>query len=180
MYTGLIAKRYATALYNFASHKSEEEQVYIQTKMLINAFSKDDKLMRAFISPITTRLIKIEAVENLITPESLCSTLKDFINLTIKHHREKYFFFMLHSFVKVYKERNHITDVVLTTAMPLSEEKAEKLATIVSQHTEGNKVEITKKVNPDIIGGFILRVNNQLINASLARQLSILKQKYEK
>lgn len=178
MYTGFIANRYAKALYDYADGLGQEGVTYLQAKKLIEVFTKKRNLLAAFQSPIAPTHLKLEAIEEMLS-KPLCEAFEKFIKLVIDHNRERFFFFMLNSYVKVYKERQSIVDVTITTAAPIEADKAEKIAALVSGDTKGKKVEILQKVNPDIIGGFILRVNNKLINASIGRQISLLKQKYE-
>lgn len=178
MYTGFIASRYAAALYCFAEEGGEETLVYAQVKALTKVFSKDKHLLTAFQSPITPLQIKMEAVGEMLS-QPLSTSLDRFVRLVINHNREKFFLFMLFSYIKVYKEKKGIMDVTIITAAPIDDENRDKLVSLVSDQTLGKEVEVITKVNPALIGGFIIRVNNKLVNASIGRQISLLKQRYE-
>lgn len=178
MYTGFIASRYATALYEFADGNSQNGLVYSQVRALIDVFTGNRNLFIAFQSPVTTLQIKLEAVREMLS-QPLCESMEKFIILVVNHNREKFFLFMLHSYVKIYKERQNIVDVTITTASPIDSDLARKIASAAGEDIKGKEVEVLQKVNPNIIGGFIVRVNNKLINASIGRQISLLKQKYE-
>jgi F-type H+-transporting ATPase subunit delta len=62
----------------------------------------------------------------------------------------------------------------VTTAVPLTEEDEEKLATHLG-HIVGKKVEIRADVDPDVIGGFVARIGDRLVDGSIRSKLAMLK-----
>lgn len=145
---GLIASRYAKALLEFTVASGQEEVAYAQVLSILNGTQKPP----------------------------LCQCLITFTEMVVRRRREKYFSYILNSYIEQYKKRNNIIDVTITTAHPIEETTALKIAASSSVETAGKKVQLTQVVNPDIIGGYILRINNILIDTSLSRQIEYLKQ----
>lgn len=148
MDAGLIANRYAKALLDFTVISGQEKEAYTQVLSILKG-----------------------------TPQRpLCQSLVSFTKMVIRRKREKYISFILYSYVEQYKKRNNIIDVIITTAHPIEEATAYRIAEFSSPETTGKKVQLTQLVNPAIIGGYTLRINNILIDASLSRQIDDLKQ----
>ncbi|WP_418422883.1 F0F1 ATP synthase subunit delta [Alistipes sp.] len=177
MYTGLIATRYATALADFAAANGEERAVYDDVRRLIAAYGEDVSVRAALYSPVLPAAAKQallrQALDGKVSP-----TFDRFIELVLRHHREKYLHFMLHSYVGVYKRRHGIVEAVLTTATPVSDESAERIAAMAQMRTHSRDVELHRTVDPSLVGGFVFRMEDLLVDASLSRQLGILRRQF--
>ena len=77
---------------------------------------------------------------------------------------------MLHSYVSLYKQRHGILDATLTTAAPVADEEADRIAGLMQMRTRSREVRLRRETDPSLIGGFVLR-----FDASLARQLDTLR-----
>lgn len=76
----------------------------------------------------------------------------------------------------LYKERHNIRDAVLQTAAPVGEEFVERLCRVAEARTH-SEVHIRREVHPELVGGFVFRIDDVLIDASLAAQLKLLRRK---
>ena len=83
---------------------------------------------------------------------------------------------MLYSYGGLYKERHNIRDAVLQTAAPVGEEFVERLCRVAEARTH-SEVHIRREVHPELVGGFVFRIDDVLIDASLAAQLKLLRRK---
>ena len=117
MYTGLIAKRYAGALLEFACSNGEAEKVYAQAGELVKHFSSDKHIKAEIASPVIPSRMKQELICRGVN--GICRSLEGLVALVIKQGREQFLLFMLHSFIQLYQQRNGIADVLLTTAAPI-------------------------------------------------------------
>jgi F-type H+-transporting ATPase subunit alpha len=85
----------------------------------------------------------------------------------------------LTAFIQQYKDLRGIHIVSLVTAIPLTEELKSVIVKKISESAHLKQVELRTKVNPDIIGGFILEVDGQLIDASILYDLNAIKKQFE-
>ena len=170
MYTGLIARRYATALAGFAAANGEERRVYDEVRHLAAVYRTDLSLRDALLSPVLPAAAK-EALFRQVLDGTVSRTLEGFVSLVLRRRREKYLCFMLHSYVSLYKQRHGILDATLTTAAPVADEEADRM----QMRTRSREVRLRRETDPSLIGGFVLRFDDLLVDASLARQLDTLR-----
>ena len=78
------------------------------------------------------------------------------------------------------KKHNKINEVLLTTAEPLDEQTFSQLKLKIEQQFQGMHIDLTTKVNPDLIGGFIVEANNNLFDASIIRDLNDIRKQFLK
>ncbi len=173
MDTGLISRRYAKALARYAAERNEDATVYGEIQQMSKLFRQERLLHEALQSPVLPVEEKISAFSHL-SPAPLSKSLLDFIRLVIRHHRESCLYLMFFSFMELYRERHNIKEAELVTASPVAGEVEENLRRKM-QEWSGCTVNITRKVNPALIGGFIFRMDDTLIDTSLASQLRLLK-----
>lgn len=173
MDTGLISRRYAKALADYSAKRDEEARVYGEVQQLAKLYRQETLLHEALQSPVLPLEEKVSAFRHL-SPAPLSISLVDFIRLVIRHHRESILYLTFLSFLDLYRERHNIREAELVTASPVGNEVEEDLRKRV-QEWSGCTVNITRKVNPALIGGFIFRMDDTLIDASLAAQLRLLR-----
>ena len=174
MYTGLIARRYATALADFAAANGEERRVYDEVRHLAAVYRTDLSLRDALLSPVLPAAAK-SALFRQVLDGTVSRTLEGFVSLVLRRRREKYLCFMLHSYVFLYKQRHGILDATLTTAAPVADEEADRIAGLMQMRTRSREVRLRRETDPSLIGGFVLRFDDLLVDASLARQLDTLR-----
>ena len=174
MYTGLIAKRYATALADFALQNNQEDAVYQQIQQILAYFSRNRKLRIALENPVLLPAVKLEVLAKLLGG-SVNGSLESFLNLVFAHNREKFLQFMLYSFVDIYKERHGIMEVKLTTAAELDSAVVERIAELVKEKTGSREVELAQQTDPSVIGGFSLRMDDMLVDNTISSQLQSIK-----
>ena len=80
-----------------------------------------------------------------------------------------------HSFVTLYRKERNIRSVHVVSAAPLDPETEQRIRSLVERHLNGATMEFTTDVDPDIIGGFIVTVDNERLDASLRNSLKELR-----
>ena len=174
MYIGLIARRYAVALADFALKSGQEDVVYNEVQHLLDLYASNPTLKVALETPLLGNGAKQAAIVKLMGG-SVSSTLESFLKLVFAHDREKYFQFILHSYIAIYKERHGVINVKLTTVAPLGKEGEERISKLVMERTGGKEVELQATTDESIIGGFALRMDDLLIDETIATQLARIK-----
>jgi F-type H+-transporting ATPase subunit delta len=165
---GTISSRYAKALFSLAKEKGQEKRVYDDMKMLADSFSLEPELRVALGNPI----IPAEEKRKLLTAAGgieVSDLYERFIRLVLGHKRENLLLFMAHIYIHLYRIDKRITRVQFSTAVPVGEEVKEHLRNKLKEET--GSTEFSGIVQPELIGGFRLRIGNYRIDASYATQL---------
>ncbi len=171
MYIGLIARRYATTLADFAVETGQEGVVYKEVQHLLELYASNPSIKAVIDTPLLGSDAKLGAILKLMGGET-SSTFESFLKLVFAHDREKYLQFIFHSYIAIYKERHGIVNVRLTTAAPLGKEVEERISKLVLERTGGKEVEVQSATDESIIGGFTLRMDDLLIDGTIASQLA--------
>ncbi|MBO4466392.1 MAG: F0F1 ATP synthase subunit delta [Bacteroidales bacterium] len=151
MNTGAISKRYAKALLELSRESGRGEQDCSQALALLE---------------------HPEA-----KPAKLEEDIQKLVELLIRNGRMPYVKFILRSFVDLYRKENGIVEVRLTMAAQ-SPALEEKLRQILASTIDGT-ILFTSKVDPDLIGGFVLEVDDRQLNASAKSQLEKIRRKLD-
>ena len=175
MDTGLISRRYAKALADYSARCGEEARVYGEVQQLAGLYSQDLPLKEALHSPVLPVEEKISAVSHL-SPAPLSRSLTDFLRLVLRHRRESCLYIMFLSFMELYRERHNIREAELITASPVGQEIEESLRRKIQDWSHCT-VNFRRKVSPALIGGFVFRMGDTLIDASISSQLRVLRRK---
>lgn len=176
MDTGLIARRYARALADYADSNDEMTRTAEEALEFIAAYNGIKELREVLSSPVLDAEAKIAVVRKAFGHD-LSTSLEGFLRLVIRHHREKWLCFMLPAFVGIYKQRCGIVDMTLTTAAEVDGDFVNRLSAQVGTVTHSREVRVHRKVDPSLIGGFRFRIDDRLLDASIATQLRRVEQK---
>ena len=106
----------------------------------------------------------------------MSASLEGFVRLVLRHRREHYLDFMFYSFTDLYRRRHTIREALLVTAAPVDDRFAERVCRAAESRTHG-EVRLAREVRPELIGGFVFRMDDVLIDASVAAQLKLLRRK---
>lgn len=178
MNRGLIATRYATALYSFAADNNAEKTVYEEMCNFLKVTEEVSELRFSIENPA----LKIDEKKKIIYASfgnSPCKETSQFIEFLFEKDRIDFLIPTAMKFTDLYRRKNNIHHARLITATEPDAETEKKLISMIKAKTGGN-VELEKDINPDIIGGFIIEVDNLQWDASIARRLKEMKEKYTK
>lgn len=166
---GLIARRYAKALFRYSRDLGAADLVYEKMKLFEMNYIAHPDLQRALLNPTLSAGDKEMLLSTAIGIEPGEAYIRG-IRLVIKNHRERYVRQICLMFQKIYRAANGIEQVKITTAVELSGEALEQVKDYVRNHTS-KKIEFVVKVDPAIIGGFMLQVGTTRLDASLRKEL---------
>ncbi len=174
-----IPSRYAKSLIDLAVEQGKLDRVLEDVKSFQSA-TKNRDFYNLLKSPVVNSEKKGSIFKALFGTkfDELSSA---FLDLVLRKGRESYLVDIADNFVEQYKDLKSITTVTVTTAKPLSEEGLAKIKTKLegSADTRDN-IEIITKVNPEIIGGFILEFDAKLFDNSVAHQLEVLRKEFNR
>lgn len=172
----LLSKRYAKALFDLAVELNILEKVNSDLRLIGKVFSENRELRVIIANPVIDAYKKINILNKLFEGKVQELTIK-FLRLITTKGREKYIQYISEAFNGIYKEYKNILSVNLTTA-----QRAEKVITddIINKLHEATSmnIELTEKVDEDIIGGFIINFQDYRYDASIINQLNKLKKEF--
>ena len=157
MNAGLIASRYANALLLFASETQEEKRVYEDAAALKRAVSTGEDLSACI--------------------EKLSEPMQRFLTLVIRNKRVDYLPAILHNYRVLYRKEKGITRAWLRTAVE-SPGLVERLTELMK--LQGfTEIDFKSEVDPSLIGGFIVQIEDKRLDASIASQLKQVRKDLE-
>ena len=172
-----LANRYAQSLIDLSIEKGELESVCVDMKYLQAVCKASREFVNLLNSPIINEQQKSSIIK-AITNGKVSPLTTSFINLLVKKKRESDLPEIASAFVDQYNAIKDIHRVKLTTAVAISEElKASIEAKVKSENGMGT-VELETAIDEKLIGGFVLEFNNNLIDASIHRDLKDIKKQF--
>jgi F-type H+-transporting ATPase subunit delta len=171
-----LAARYAKSLIDFSIEKGQLEQVYKDFLYLKSIF-QNSQIISFLNNPVITSDQKIKIVKAIDT-ERTGEITKSFNRLLITKGRENYLPEIAEAFIEQYKVYKGIYTVTLITAIPVSDDVKNTFISKIKSAGHMKEVELLSVVQEDIIGGFILEGNGRRIDASVAYDLTKIKNRF--
>ena len=172
MNAGIISNRYAKAIFQYASEHKEENQLREELRILAEQFPAVPILRKILDDPTVSSDVKIDVLTTAAGKE-ISDTCRQVIRLIIKNGRAHYMQSIALMYDKVYRKAKNRVIVKLITTEPASNEMKDKLVDLVKQNDE--QVDIVEKTEKDIMGGFILEIEDIRLDASIRNQLNHLR-----
>jgi F-type H+-transporting ATPase subunit delta len=167
-----VARVYAEALFEAAKDTGKLDQVHEQLDEVAEAIAGNHDLQVFLFSPYFSSAEKREGIERAISgaePE-----LVNFLELLIEKHRMPAIFRIRERLDELWAQENKQLDVIVTSAIDLDESVIDHIRDQIEKQTD-RTVELTAQVDPDILGGLVLRVGNMVLDASLRSKLERLR-----
>ncbi|MCD8165364.1 MAG: F0F1 ATP synthase subunit delta [Bacteroides sp.] len=177
MNIGIVAMRYANALFGYAVEHEVSEKVYREMIILSGNFLKVPKLKIALNNPILSGKEKLDLLKSA-TGGNMSRELERFMELVLKNHREKLLQFVAVLYLDIYRKANNINIGKLTIASPLEKGTEDHIKNMIISRIHDGTVEFETIVNPEIEGGFILDIDTYRLDASVARQFKRIKKQF--
>jgi F-type H+-transporting ATPase subunit delta len=169
-----VASRYAEALLQQAVANNILARVYTDMLCFDQVCAANKSLVTTLKSPVIKHDKKLAVLQAIFQNKVHDLTLSFFAMVTQKH-REALLLTMAHTFLAQYDQHQGIKTAQVTTAFPLSDQLTLPLQQIVQQIAPCQKVILEQYIDPDLIGGYVLRIGDKRLDQSLRRKLLILK-----
>lgn len=171
------AIRYAKAILSFALEQQKEVEVNNDMLLVANTIHDSKELQLLLNSPILKTELKKSALKEIFESKTSPLTI-GLINLLIDNKRLPILGEVAKKYNVIFDSLKGIEVAKVTSAVPLTEELNQQVLRKVIEIT-GKQATIESIINPDIIGGFILRVGDIQYDASVANKLQVLKRQFE-
>src|SRR3954470_5367102 len=167
-----LGQVYARALFQAATEHEELDVVQEQLAMWADALGENKDLQTFFFSPRFSSAEKKDAIRKIIDGGD--ERFLNFLELLAERHRLPATFRIRKAFDELWREEHKMLPVEVTTAVQLDEALVSSIGERIETQT-GRRIELTSRVDPDIIGGIVLRVGNKVLDASVQGRLQRLR-----
>lgn len=174
-----VASRYAKSLLDLAEERGTLEQVKEDMDLFSKTLNENRDLRLLLRNPIVKHDKKLAILRAVFGAKVSDLTMKFFTIITEKN-RESALEFIGSEFLTQYNALRGVQLAEVTTATPLSPYLRAELTQMVRQQTGLQQVTLTEKVDPSLIGGFVLRIGDSLIDDSVSFRLRKLRNEFSK
>jgi F-type H+-transporting ATPase subunit delta len=167
-----LAQVYARALFQVAKERDQIDDVREQLGEFADAVEGDRHLSTFFFSPYFSTEEKIDGLHKAVSGAD--DAVMNFLELLLEKHRMPVIQRIRREYDALWREENKLLTVQVTSAVELDEETVRSIGDRISEQT-GRTVDLNAKVDPDIVGGIVLRVGNSILDASIRNRLEQLR-----
>jgi F-type H+-transporting ATPase subunit delta len=167
-----IAAVYARSLFEVAKEQDKLDVVREQLGAFADALDETRELQVFFFSPYFSTQEKKDGLERAVSDAD--PVVLNFLKLLIEKHRTPVIFRVRADYERMWEEENKLLPVEITSAVELDEAIVKQLGDRISEQT-GRKVDLSSRVEPDILGGIVVQVGNAVLDASVRNRLDQLR-----
>jgi len=169
-----ITVRYAKAFFSAAKEKKKLGKLKEDLQLVLNVCNTSDDFILLLESPIVKTSKKANLVSMIFSGKIDEMTL-NFLLLIVNNKREIHIPGICRNFLDLTRKDQNIKSAVLTTAADVDAATLKKVEELLAKELNAS-VELSTQVNPDILGGLVLRIDDKQYDASVATQLKKIKQ----
>ena len=167
-----IAEVYSRALFEVAKEHDVVDRIHDELAEFTEAFRDNRELRLFFFSPYFSSDEKKEGVRRVV--DAADERLVRFLELLAERHRMPVIFRIKRAFDDLWAEEKRLLPVSVTSAVQLDESLVRDIGDRIRRQT-GREVELESRVDPDVLGGLVLRVGNMVLDASVRGRLEQLR-----
>jgi F-type H+-transporting ATPase subunit delta len=167
-----IAAVYARSLFEVAKEQNKLDTIREQLGAFADALEETRELQVFFFSPYFSTTEKQDGLDRAVSDAD--PILVNFLKLLIENHRMPVIFRVRRIVDGLWREENKLLPVTVTSAVELDQATVSQIGDRISEQT-GRKVELSAVVEPDILGGLVVRVGNSILDASIRNRLEQLR-----
>ena len=170
-----INVRYAKAFFTLAKEKGLTTELRKDAGLIASVCATSSDFSLMLESPVVKTSSKLNAIKSIFEGKINGLSL-NFLMLITENKRESYIEGIFRNLEDLYRQEEGIKTAVLTSAQPLDEATVLHIGKLLEKEYNA-KVELSQKVDDELIGGFLLRVDDMQYDASIATQLRKIKEK---
>jgi F-type H+-transporting ATPase subunit delta len=163
-----IAQVYSRSLFEVAKEQDKLDAIREQLGEFTDALNDNRDLQVFLFSPYFSTVEKKEGLHKVL--DGADPAFQNFLDLLVEKHRMPTLFRIRRQFEERWQEENRLLPVSVTSAIELDDETVEQISSRIAEQTD-RKIELTTDVNPEILGGIVLRVGNSILDASIRNRL---------
>jgi ATP synthase F1 delta subunit len=167
-----IAGVYARSLFQVAQEQKKLDAIRDQLGQFSDALSESREMQQFFFSPYFSSTEKEEGLDKVVSGAE--PAILNFLKLLVENHRMPLLFRVRADFDELWEQENKLLPVQVTSAVELDKRTVKQIGDRISEQT-GRKVDLSSHVEPDILGGIVVRVGNFVLDASIRNRLEQLR-----
>ena len=167
-----IAAVYARSLFEVAQEQGKLDTIREELGEFADALDGNRELQVFFFSPYFSTIEKEDGLDRTVSDAD--PILVNFLKLLIENHRMPVIFRVRREVDELWRKENKLLPVTVTSAVELDKDTVTQIGDRISEQT-GQKVELSAIVEPDILGGLVVRVGNSILDASIRNRLEQLR-----
>jgi F-type H+-transporting ATPase subunit delta len=167
-----IAEVYARSLFEVAKERDVLDDVHEQLGEFADALNRHRELAVFFFSPYFSTDEKKDGLKRALTGAD--PAFENFVEALIERHRMPVIFRIRARFEELWDDEKQLLPVEVTSSVELDKGTVDSIGDRIGEQT-GRKVELSSKVDPEILGGIVLRVGNSVLDASIRNRLNQLR-----
>jgi F-type H+-transporting ATPase subunit delta len=167
-----IAVVYARSLFEAALDQDDLDVVREQLGEFTDALAGDHQLQVFFFSPYFSTQEKKDGLHKAV--DGAEPIFLNFLELLLENHRTPALFRIRREYDRLWEHHNRRLPVSITSAVELDEQTVRGIGDRIAEQT-GQTIELSSSVEPDILGGIVVRVGNQVLDASIRNRLETLR-----
>ncbi len=167
-----IAQVYARSLFEVAREHGSLDVAREQLGQFADAVDANRDFATFLFSPYFSTEEKKEGLRKAVT--DVDPTILNFLEALLERHRMPAIFRIRAEFDRLWDRENKLLPVEVTSAIALDEQTVKSIGDRIGEQT-GERVQLTSRVDPDILGGIVLRVGNSILDASIKHRLDQLR-----
>jgi len=173
----IISQRYAQALFDLAQEMKILDRINKDMLLVKSVVIENPEFKRLLASPIIPPGKKSQIIKGIFE-KHLDKLSFRFLQLVVKKEREIYLQFIAENFTSLYKKFKNIATVNLITAQPIDEKIRKDIIKLLVDTTH-KEIELLEDVDEQLIGGFVLSLEDTKYDASLRKKISRLQKAFE-
>ncbi|HLM85752.1 MAG TPA: ATP synthase F1 subunit delta [Solirubrobacteraceae bacterium] len=167
-----LAQVYGRSLFEVAREQGKLDELREQLGQFVDALNDNRELAVFFFSPYFSTKEKQQALQRAL--EGADEAFMNFLSLLIENHRMPVIFRIRQQYEHLWEEENRTLPVEITSAIELDQATTDNLGKTIGERA-GRKVKLATRVDPDILGGIVVRVGNSILDASIRTRLEQLR-----
>jgi F-type H+-transporting ATPase subunit delta len=171
-----VGIRYATALFDLVKEQNLVEEASRDMAFVYRVYN-ENRDFRLFLSSPVVGIPKKKEVLRAIFGTNVGKLILDFFQILTSKGREMHIGTIAEAYLELYKDFKGIKTATLTTAIVADDQIKNRVISLLQAHT-GKKIELIEKVDPRLIGGFVLNFDDYQLDSSLNAQLNKLRKEY--
>lgn len=168
-----VAVRYAKAILDLAQEKGVLNEVYNDMEFFEKTCDDNPELAAVLQNPIIASFKKLAILKQLLTGKVNPLTIS-FFEIIAKKNREEVLYVTAKEFETQYEAFKNIARAQITTTIPLTDDLRTQITEVVAKATN-KTIRLYEKVDTNLIGGFVLTINNNQLDGSVKSQLNKIK-----
>jgi F-type H+-transporting ATPase subunit delta len=170
-----IGYRYANSAFAIAEEKGILEDAHSDMGMFMEVYDQNRDFQNMLESPIIKLDTKQKIIDLIFAKRFKTDLMKTMVELVVRKNREMYLADVASSFLRIYDQVKGIVRGTISSAIPLSDAQVQQIQETLEQNM-GKRFELSEEVDPELIGGFVLKVDNTQFDGSVASALRRAKQ----